>query len=116
VLGWTGDKDKSYYDFYNQLFRMANEAFDFKNSYLDRAIQEFNDDKQSDILIVKGSDELVDDLEDKDGIFSLFVARNAEEVDGNAGKYDKVLVADSSFEDSVKTTIDILLNKEIEKV
>ena len=114
VLGWDGNKDKKYYEFYNQLFKLANETFDFKNAYTDRAIKEFEGDSQSQVLIIKGSNELVENLENDAGIFNLFVAKNQVEVDGNSNKYDKVILMDSSFEDSVKNTIDIL-TKEIEK-
>jgi hypothetical protein len=115
VLGWDGNKDKKFYDFYNNLFKSANETFDFKNHYFDRAIQEFWDDKKSEVLLVKGSDELVEDLEDRDGIFNIFIAKNEEEINGNANKYDQVVLIDQHFENSVKNILDILLNKEIEK-
>ena len=117
ALGWnTGIKDSKFYEFYNQLFKMANETFDFKNAYITRAIQEFKDDNNSEVLIIKGSDELVGQLEEDEGIYNIFIAKNQSEVNGNSEKYDKVLITDSSFEDSVKNTLNILLNKEIEKV
>jgi hypothetical protein len=113
ALGWnTGIKDSKFYDFYNQLFKMANDAFDFKNAYMARAIQEFRDDKNSEVLIIKGSDELVGQLEEDEGIYNIFIAKNQSEVNGNSEKYDKVLITDSLFEDSVKNIIDILLDKE----
>jgi hypothetical protein len=116
VLGWDGVKNQDYYDFYNELFRLSNKAFDFKNKYISRAIDEFRGDDSSQVLIIKGSNELVEYLEDDAGIFSVFIAKNKEEVNGNSEKYDKVITLDNSFEDSVKTTLDILLNKEIEKI
>ena len=114
ALGWnTGIKDSKFYDFYNQLFKMANDVFDFKNVYMTRAIQEFRDDKNSEVLIIKGSDELVGQLEEEEGIFNVFVARNETEVNGNKDKYDKVILINESFENSVKDTIDILKKENV---
>ena len=113
VLGWAGDKNKSYYDFYNQLFKMANKTFDFKNAYIDRAINEFNGDNQSDVLIIKGSNEIVESLEENDGVFCLFVAKNNDEVVDNSEKYYKVILINESFENSVKDTIDILKKENV---
>lgn len=113
VLGWDGNKDKKYYEFYNKLFKLANETFDFKNAYIDRAIKEFEGDSQSQVLIIKGSNELVENLENDAGIYNLFVAKNQEEVNGNSDKYDKVILIDTEFENSVKSTIDILTKEKV---
>jgi hypothetical protein len=117
ALGWNnGIKDEKYYLFYNELFRIANFAFDFKNIYMARAIQQFRDDKDSEVLLVKGSDELVGQLEEDEGIYNIFIAKNELEINGNASKYDKVLLIDQNFEKSVKQTLDVLLKKENVKV
>jgi hypothetical protein len=116
ALGWGGIKDKVYYDFYNQLFKSANEIFDFKNTYIERAIQQFRDDSQSEVLIIKGSNELVLSLEDTEGIFNLFLAKDNDEFIDNLSKYDKVILIDLDFEKNVKQTLDILLKKEKVKV
>jgi hypothetical protein len=113
ALGWnTGIKDSKFYEFYNQLFKMANEVFDFKNAYMARAIQEFRDNNNSEVLIIKGSDELVKQLEEDEGIYNIFIAKDNDEVVDNSEKYDKVILTDNKFEDNVKQTLDILLNKE----
>jgi hypothetical protein len=114
ALGWnTGIKDSKFYEFYNQLFKMANETFDFKNAYITRAIQEFKDDNNSEVLIIKGSDELVGQLEEDEGIYNIFIAKDNDEVVDNSTKYDKVILINESFENSVKDTIDILKKENV---
>jgi hypothetical protein len=114
ALGWnTGIKDSKFYEFYNQLFKMANETFDFKNAYMTRAIQEFKDDNNSEVLIIKGSDELVGQLEEDEGIYNIFIAKDNDEVVDNSTKYDKVILINESFENSVKDTIDILKKENV---
>ena len=114
ALGWnTGIKDSKFYEFYNQLFKMANETFDFKNAYMERAIQEFRDDNNSEVLIIKGSDELVGQLEEDEGIYNIFIAKDNDEVVDNSTKYDKVILINESFENSVKDTIDILKKEKV---
>lgn len=115
-LGWNGKKDEKYYLFYNELFKIANFAFDFKKKYITRAIENFWSDNKSQILVVRGSDELEKDLEDEFGIFNLFIAKNQLEVIENESKYDKVILIDNNFEKSVRQTLNILLNKENVKV
>jgi hypothetical protein len=114
ALGWnTGIKDSKFYDFYNKLFKMANDTFDFKNAYMARAIQEFRDDKNSEVLIIKGSDELVKQLEEDEGIYNIFIAKDNDEFVDNSTKYDKVILINESFENSVKETIDILKKENV---
>ena len=113
-LGWDGwEKNSEYYKFYNDIFKMANDIFDFKYKYLGRSIAKFLDNENaSDILILNGSDELVKEMEDDFGIFHLFIAKNQLEIEDSLPNYDKVILLDSSFEDSIKSTINILLDKE----
>jgi hypothetical protein len=92
---------------------MANETFDFKNAYMTRAIQEFKDDNNSEVLIIKGSDELVGQLEEDEGIYNIFIAKDNDEVVDNSTKYDKVILINESFENSVKDTIDILKKENV---
>ena len=114
ALGWnTGIKDSKFYEFYNKLFKMANETFDFKNAYITRAIQEFKEDNNSEVLIIKGSDELVGQLEEDEGIYNIFIAKDNDEVVDNSTKYDKVILINESFENSVKDTIDILKKENV---
>ena len=115
-LGWDGTKDSQYYQFYNELFQKANCLFDFKKKYITNSINDFWSDKKSQILVMRGSDELEKDLEDEVGIFSLFIAKNQLEVIENELKYDKVILIDQNFEKSVKQTLDVLLKKENVKV
>jgi hypothetical protein len=51
-------------------------------------------------------------LENEFGIYKLFIAKNQLELIENELKYDKVILTDNKFEDNVKQTLDILLNKE----
>jgi len=112
-LGWNGKKDEKYYLFYNELFKIANFAFNFKRQYITRAIENFWNDNKSQILVVRGSDELEKELEDEFGIFNLFIAKNQLEVIENELKYDKVILIDQDFEKSVKQTLDILLKENV---
>jgi hypothetical protein len=112
-LGWNGKKDEKYYLFYNELFKIANFAFNFKRQYIARAIENFWNDNKSQILVVRGSDELEKELEDEFGIFNLFIAKNQLEVIENELKYDKVILIDQDFEKSVKQTLDILLKENV---
>jgi hypothetical protein len=111
-------KDDHYQEFYNQLFDMSQKAFDFKKVFITRTVDRFWADERAQVLIVRGSDELISNLKDEDGLYTLYVARNQNDAAGKATKYDKVIVQDSLFEDSVKQTLDTLLlkDKEIEKV
>ena len=111
-LGWDGKKDEKYYLFYNELFKIANLAFDFKKKYIIKAVADFQNDVRYQILVMRGSDELEKDLEEEFGIFKLFIAKNQLEVIENELKYDKVILIDNNFEQNVKSTINILLNKE----
>jgi hypothetical protein len=115
-LGWSGQKDEKYYLFYNELFKIANLTFDFKKKYIERTIADFQNNVRYQILVVRGSDELEKDLENEFGIYKLFIAKNQLELIENELKYDKVILIDNNFEKSVKQTLDILLNKENEKV
>ena len=114
LLGWDGETyDKCYRDFYNELFKTANELFNFKRVYLNREIEKFQEDQEYQILVMKGSNELEKELEDYSGIISVLIAKNQAEYDENILKYDKIILLDENFENNVKKMINILLKENV---
>jgi hypothetical protein len=112
-LGWDGETyDKRYYDFYNTIFKLSNDIYDFKHVYLVREIENFQEDEEYQILALKGSNELEKEFEEEVGVINILIAKNEFEYCENALKYDWVILMNKDFENSVKQTLDILLKKE----
>jgi len=112
-LGWDGgQRDKKFYDFRNTIFRLANESYCFKETYLAKAVKDFEDDNNYQILVMKGSDELSESLKEEFGIVTIYVARDTDELVDNSERYDKVILVDNNFESNVEKIMNILLKKE----
>ena len=113
-LGWDGgQRDKKFYDFRNTIFRLANESYFFKETYLAKAIKDFEDDNNYQILVMKGSDELSEELKAEFGIVTFYVARDTDELVDNSPVYDKVILMDDNFKTNVEKTINILLKENV---
>ena len=113
LLGWDGhDKDEIFQKFYNNLYDVAETNFDFKKTYVTRMIDRFLSHDKAQVLIIHQCDELIEDFKNYAGIISLFVGRNSKEIENNIHKYDKTILMDDTFDESVKNIMEILIKKE----
>jgi hypothetical protein len=105
---WDGTRDEKYFEYIKKLEDLVNEYYDFKRSYLYDMIQKFRDNDRANLLVLHSiGQELSNELKDS-GAFTLHLVENNSALEVNEESYDKVIVNDTNFTNTVVDTLKIL--------